>query len=75
MIEGPSVKEEGVEEPVSQVTQTSEIQSCNPEVDPSQSDPENMEVEKEITSSVEQQLQAELLKSNPNVLPVTKRLG
>lgn len=76
--EEPSVKEEGVEEPVSHVAQTSEIQSCNREVDlsPSQQGPEKMEVEKEeeTTTSVEQELKAELLKCNSDPWPVTKRL-
>lgn len=76
--EGISVKEEGVEVPVSQVTQTSEIQSYKSEVDPSPSrpGPGYIEVEKdqtETTSSVEQQ--AELLKSNHDVWPVTNQLG
>lgn len=69
--EGLSVKEEGVEVPVSQGTQTSEIQSCKPEVDPSPSRPGPDQ--KETTSSVEQQ--AELLKSNHDVWPVTNQLG
>lgn len=77
--EEPSVKEEGVEEPVSHVAQTSEIQSCNPEVhlSPSQQGPEKMEVEKEegTTTSVEQELKADLLKCNSDAWPVTKRLS
>lgn len=73
--EGISVKEEGVEVPVSQ---TSEIQSYKPEVDPSPSRPRSgyIEVEKdqtETTCSVEQQ--AELLKSNHEAWPVTNQLG
>lgn len=76
--EEPSVKEEGVEEPVSHVTQTSEVQSCSPEVDlsPLQQEPEKMEVEKEeeTATSVEQELKAELLKCNSDAWPVTKRL-
>lgn len=76
--EGLSVKEEGVEVPVSQVTQTSELQSCKPEVDtsPSRPGPGYTEVEKdqkETTSSVGQR--AELLKSNHDVWPVTNQLG
>lgn len=76
--EGLSVKEEGVEVPVSQGTQTSEIQSCKPEEDlsPSRPGPGHIEVEKdqkETTSSVEQR--AELLKSNHDVWPVTNQLG
>lgn len=75
--EGLTVKEEGVEVPVSQVTQTSEIQSCKPEVDPSPSRPgpgyiEVAKYQKE-TTSLEQR--AELLKSNHDVWPVTNQLG
>lgn len=77
--EEPSVKEEGVEVPVSHVTHTSEIQSCNPEVDlsPSQQRPEKMELEKEeeTTTSVEQELKTELLKCNSDAWPVIKRLS
>lgn len=77
--EEPSVKEEGVEEPVSHVAQTSAIQSCNPEVDlsPSQQGPEKMDVEKEedTATSVEQELKAELLKCNSDAWPVAKRLS
>lgn len=75
--EGLSVKEEGVEVPVSQETQTSEIQSCKPEVDPSPSRPgpgyaEVEKDQKETTSSVEQQAE---LSSNHDVWPVTNQLG
>lgn len=76
--EEPSVKEEGVEEPVSHVAKTSEIQSCNPEADlsPSQPRPEKMEVEKEEeTNLVEQEDKAELLKCNTDSWPVTNRLS
>lgn len=77
--EEPLVKEEGVEEPVTYMAETSEIQSCNPEVDlsPSQQEPEKMEVEREeeTTNSVEQELKAKLLKCNSDAWPVTRRLS
>lgn len=77
--EEPSVKEEGVEEPVTHMAETSEILSCHPEVDwsPSRQEPEKMEVEreKETKTSVEQELRAELLKCNSDAWPVTQRLS